>query len=252
LELRNIVFTDPSNIRFWFNQYYVDPGNYVYSSYVLAVTDVSLVKDVTNDTIVYLAVRLYDFGQVGAPVVSASYDENPIETMEALVDGQNIYVAVFRWNTTEVPIGSYVVSFALPEYVCAAGNVCTVPLGEIRPDGVINILDISATCKAFFSSTPLEDLNRDGVIDDFDVTIVSKAFGSIPENSRWNPDADMDKDGRVTMVDVSRVARVFGRKRADPNWNPLADLNNDRTVNILDVTIPARFFGYRYSWEHSP
>jgi len=60
------------------------------------------------------------------------------------------------------------------------------------------------------------DLYPDGVIDMRDIAIVARAFGTVEGDPGWNPDADLTgpeylvPDGEVDMRDVAIVARAFG------------------------------------------
>jgi len=218
---------------------------------LIEITNTSISKTVTNDTITYLAAVVTS--DILPFDVSAFYDDTLIGTKtvtELLIPG-NFMVVTFRWNTTDVPLGKYNISFSIslyPNQKYLAGNVSEVPQGEIKPDGVINIRDIYAAAIAFGSSTIREDINCDGIVDEIDICIVQWAFGTYPGHSRWNPDADVNEDGQVQIADIGAMAKAFGAV-AHPRWNQLADLNNDRQVNIIDIFIIAKNYGYEYLWD---
>ncbi len=54
------------------------------------------------------------------------------------------------------------------------------------------------------------DVDGDNEVTLFDFGHVVAAFGSMPDESRWNPDADLDGDGEVTLFDFGILVRNFG------------------------------------------
>jgi len=61
----------------------------------------------------------------------------------------------------------------------------------------------------------LGDLFPDGKIDMKDISIVAKAFGSTIGDLNWNPEADLNPDGKIDMKDIAIVAKAFGTQVID-------------------------------------
>lgn len=67
-----------------------------------------------------------------------------------------------------------------------------------------------ASSESTFQVTLLGDIFPDGKIDMKDIAIVAKAFGTAPGDLNWNPEADLNPDGKIDMKDIAIVARAFG------------------------------------------
>lgn len=228
----------------------------------IEITNTSISRSVTNDTITYLAATVLNKGDgtetFDVSVLSYDYKndvESVIGTKKFPAPGE-FQIATFRWDTAAVPLGKYRISFKIsmyPDYRCIAGNVSEVPSGEIIPDGIIKVGDLLKVAKAFGSELSSGiDINWDGSVDEIDISIVAWAVGSYydPEDPhpRWNPDADLNGDSAVDQLDVNIVAAAFGTL-AHPRWNPLADLNYDGHVNIRDLFMVAKSLQEEYPWD---
>ena len=98
----------------------------------------------------------------------------------------------FIWNTTGFTKGNHVISaYAAP----VPGETETGD--NFKTDGIVAIAMIG-------------DIIPDGVVDIFDVTTVAVAFDSIPYNPNWNPNADINNDQTVDIFDIVVVALHFG------------------------------------------
>ena len=238
------------------NPYTIDANNVdrypIFRPIPVEITNVSISKIVTNDTITYLAAAVVNIGDQRAEYVkiSALYDEYIIKTKTIRdLAPEDYKIVIFKWNTTNVPLGKYNITFLIPpDYRSAAGKLSEVPQGEVATDGIINIQDLFIVAKAFDSSTLREDVNCDGKIDEIDINIATCAFGTQPEDERWDPEADVNEDGKVDILDTIAITKVKGSV-AHPRWNQLADFNDDRQVNIVDIFTVAKPFQLHYLWK---
>jgi hypothetical protein len=168
----------------------------------VAVTELSLsTKYPKQNDSVSVEVKVLNNGTVSESFnVSLFYDSNLIEmqTVTSLAPAQNATLT-FDWNTTGVPLGSYIMK---AEAAIVSGE--TEVANNVKTETVTVI-----------SPTALStDLNGDGVVDMKDIGRAAKAFGSYPDHPRWDPAADIDGDGEVTLIDIALIARDFGKKSA--------------------------------------
>jgi hypothetical protein len=54
------------------------------------------------------------------------------------------------------------------------------------------------------------DLNGDFKVGLSDLVILAKPYGSIPGDTKWNPNADIDDDGVVGRSDLAILAQHYG------------------------------------------
>jgi len=89
-------------------------------------------------------------------------------------------------------------------------------LGNYTIYGMTKYTVLVASSLSTFEVILVGDLYPDGVIDMRDIAIVARAFGTEEGDPGWNPDADLTgpeylvPDGEVDMRDVALVARAFG------------------------------------------
>lgn len=57
----------------------------------------------------------------------------------------------------------------------------------------------------------LTDLDLNGMINILDITITAKAYGCRPGDESWNQNADLDNNGIINIVDIATVAKDFGK-----------------------------------------
>jgi len=57
----------------------------------------------------------------------------------------------------------------------------------------------------------LTDLDLNGMINILDVTITAKAYGCRPGDEKWDQNADLDNNGIINIVDVATVAQDYGK-----------------------------------------
>jgi len=165
----------------------------------LAVTDLSLSDHYPkqNDSVL-ISVQVLNNGTVAETFnVSVFYGSSLIETRTVADLGSGAYTTLdFNWDTTGVPLGSYIVKAeadTVPLETNVANNIMTTNVNVISPTALPT------------------DLNGDGQVDMKDVGEVARAFGADPGHPRWNPAADIDVDGVVTMKDICIVCRDFGK-----------------------------------------
>ncbi len=108
-----------------------------------------------------------------------------------LTAGSSVSLA-FVWNTSGFAEGNYTISaYAWPV------------------SGEANMADNTYTDGTVTVAMP-GDIVPDGIIDIFDITIVALAFGSKPGDINWNPVADINSDNLVDIFDIVVVALHFG------------------------------------------
>ena len=104
----------------------------------------------------------------------------------------------FAWNTTDVPLGNYVMSATaqpLPGETDTVDNSMT--------DGTIRV-KVSG------------DVNGDGVVDIVDINLIFRALGTDPRWphgtgwGQWNPDADVNNDLICWVEDLYIVGKYYG------------------------------------------
>jgi len=92
----------------------------------------------------------------------------------------------------------------------------TIWLGNYTVYATVKYTVLVDSSLSTFEVILVGDLYPDGVIDMRDIAIVARAFGTKEGDPNWNPDADLTgpeylvPDGEVDMRDVAMVARAFG------------------------------------------
>lgn len=99
----------------------------------------------------------------------------------------------FAWDATYFAKGNYTVS-AYAHPVLGETDIA----GNMLIDGVVRV-------------TTLGDIVPDGKVDMKDIGTAAKAFGSYPDHPRWDSKADINDDDKVDMKDIARVAKEFGK-----------------------------------------
>jgi ABC-type branched-subunit amino acid transport system substrate-binding protein len=99
----------------------------------------------------------------------------------------------FVWNTTGFAYGNYTLKAAadVVQYEQnTANNNCT--------DGVVTV-------------TIPGDLNGDFNVSLSDLVLLANAYGSVPGDSKWNPNADINGDGKASLQDLVIMANHYGQ-----------------------------------------
>ena len=104
----------------------------------------------------------------------------------------------FTWNTTSFVYGNYTLSayaWPVPGETNTANNNFT--------DGWIFVSMVGDLT----GSTPFKP---DGKVNIMDISVVAKAFGTTPGMPLWNANCDVNNDGIVNIRDISIVAKNWG------------------------------------------
>lgn len=123
---------------------------------------------------------------------TAYANQTAIGTQTVTLSAGNSKIITFVWNTTAFSKGSYSIS------AYASTVVGETETGDnTKTDGVVTVAMIG-------------DIVPDGIVDIFDIATVSIAFGSIPTDPNWNPNADINSDNIVDIFDIVIIAVHFG------------------------------------------
>jgi hypothetical protein len=99
---------------------------------------------------------------------------------------------VFVWNTTGFAYGNYTISaYAWPV------------------SGETNTANNNMT--VWVTVTIPGDLNGDFKVSLADLVLLANAYGSVPGDSKWNPNADVSGDGKVSLTDLVLMANHYGQ-----------------------------------------
>jgi thermitase len=109
----------------------------------------------------------------------------------SIFPGENMTIN-FVWNTTSI---AYCHNYTLTA-------VATIPIDNNLTDNTLSGGNVEVRI--------LGDVNGDGKVDGKDIVLAAWSFGTVPGNSRWNPDADINQDGKIDGKDIVMVARSFG------------------------------------------
>jgi hypothetical protein len=113
-------------------------------------------------------------------------------TGSVVAGGSSIFS--FNWNTTGIRPALYSVSASVTTQGETLGN----------------LYDNTFVAKNLVRILPLGNVKQDGNVDIIDVGIVFRAFGSTPGMPLWNPLADVHGNGIIDIIDAGVVARNFG------------------------------------------
>jgi parallel beta-helix repeat protein len=142
--------------------------------------------------IAYINVTVVNFGDSPENIFVTLYSsitaDKSISAYPVLVNNQQSYTLLFRWDTSGVPCLNYTLT-----------AIATVTTGSSTLSGAS--MDVRL----------VGDVNGDGRVDMKDIAIVARSFGSTPGSPNWNPAADLNGDGKVNMKDIAIVARSFGQ-----------------------------------------
>jgi hypothetical protein len=100
------------------------------------------------------------------------------------VSNRTFTLLTFTWNTTGFAYGNYTLYACAASDNCTGGNVVVTIPGDI--DGNFNVR--------------LSDL-----------VLLAQAYGSIPGDSKWNPNADTDGNNVVGLTDLVILAQHYGQ-----------------------------------------
>jgi hypothetical protein len=56
------------------------------------------------------------------------------------------------------------------------------------------------------------DITHEGMVNILDISKTARAFGTKPGYSNWDPEADVDKSREINIVDIAKIAVKFGTK----------------------------------------
>jgi len=132
--------------------------------------------------------------------VSVYYDStNLIATQSVTLTAGTSLTITFKWNTTGIAKGNYILS-AVASMVAEEANT----VDNIYVDGIITIAMVGD-----ITGPTLEV--PDGKADIRDIAMLAKAFGSYPGRSNWNPNADINDNDKVDIKDIAIVAKNYGK-----------------------------------------
>lgn len=114
------------------------------------------------------------------------------EQQATLNPGEN-KTLTFIWDTTGFSYGNYAIE-AVADTV--SGETDTIDNTYI--DGAVKVVIPG-------------DVNGDGTVNILDAIKLAGAFGSVPGDSKWNPNADINGDGTVNILDAIKLAGNFGK-----------------------------------------
>jgi hypothetical protein len=57
---------------------------------------------------------------------------------------------------------------------------------------------------------------------------------------------DINGDGKVSLVDLVSLAVAYGSMPSDTRWNPNADINGDGQISLADLVLTANHYGQHY------
>lgn len=117
----------------------------------------------------------------------------PIGSQNITMDESTVLNIDFTWNVSGLASGNYTIS-AYAEPVPNETNI----LNNNRTDGVIAI-------------TIPGDVNGDFTVTLVDLVTLALVYGSVPTDTRWNPNADINGDNAVTLVDLVILAQHYGQ-----------------------------------------
>jgi len=166
----------------------------LYNGHDIAISSVEPSKTVVCETYcISIVVTVVNYGLYPESFnVSVNVNSTILETKNTALNSGDSVKLDFIWNTTGFTKGNHVISaYAAP----VPGETETGD--NFKTDGIVAIAMIG-------------DIIPDGVVDIFDVTTVAVAFGSIPYNPNWNPNADINNDQTVDIFDIVVVALHFG------------------------------------------
>jgi len=156
----------------------------------------TIIREGDNTTVI-INVTVINYGEQTENFNLTFQTNTTIQEQELTVTSRNSTALTFRWNTTGLTKGNYMIS-AQAEPVLGetditdntfTGWIMVAMLCDITgPDGV-----------------------PDGKVDMRDIGTATQAFGSYPGHERWNPIADINNDNKVDMKDIGTVAKEFGK-----------------------------------------
>jgi parallel beta-helix repeat protein len=116
-----------------------------------------------------------------------------IETKEVTLTSGNSTTVTFTWNTTGFAKGNYTIwayVWPVPSETDTTDNTHT--------NGVVTVATVG-------------DIVPDGTVDIYDLVTVAKAYGSTPSDPNWNPNADINNDDIIDIFDLVTVAKHYGQ-----------------------------------------
>ena len=126
--------------------------------------------------------------------ISPGYFEPVIFHTEMItIEQRDNFNSTYIWNTSNVQPGKYsiIVQATLVTNEIEASN-------NVFADGSLLLV-------------MLTDLDVNGMINILDITITAKAYGSRPADENWNQNADLDNNGIINIVDIATVAQDYGK-----------------------------------------
>lgn len=185
---------------------YIVNGTYTlidpWTDYDIAITGVTPTKIVVGEGYAsQLNVIAHNMGTENETNITVTVYANTtvigVQTISSLARGTFTTLA-FSWNTTGFAKGSYTISASatsvpsetdLSDNALTGGWVILSIVGDITgPDG-----------------------RPDGRVDIRDVSVVARLFGVNYPNPQYNPNYDINDDGKIDIKDISTVARRFGQ-----------------------------------------
>lgn len=126
--------------------------------------------------------------------ISPGYSEPTIFYTETITIEQGDKInGTHIWNTSNIRPGKYTIivqATLVTDEIEASNNVFA--------DGSLLLV-------------MLTDLDANGMINILDITITAKAYGFRPADENWNQNADLDNNGIINIVDIATVAQDYGK-----------------------------------------
>jgi hypothetical protein len=119
-----------------------------------------------------------------------------IETNAESLDSSNSTTLTFSWNTDGLTVGSHILYLRV----------------ELFED--IDPLDNVPEIKLIITGI-LGDINGDFKVTLVDLVLLANAYGSVPGDTRWNPNADINSNGAVDLADLVILALHYNQ-----HYNP--------------------------------
>jgi parallel beta-helix repeat protein len=165
-----------------------------FSPHDIGITNVILSKTVIGQGFTLsIDLKILNYGIYDELFTVTIYaDTSIIATQITTLTKRNSTTITFTWNVTGFAKGNYTISaYAWP----VLGEIETID--NTLKDGWIII-------------TMIGDIVPDGTVDIFDIVTVAVAYGSTPSDPNWNPNADLVEDNIIDIFDLVTIAIHFG------------------------------------------
>jgi len=166
----------------------------VYKSGDIAVTDVKLAKTVVGQGFTCkINATVQNQGDYEETFNVTLYaNTTSIATQTVTLTSGNSTTITFTWNTTGFAKGNYTIS---AQAIPVPGETDTTD--NTYTNGVVTVATVG-------------DIVPDGTVDIYDLVTVAKAYGSGPGDPNWNPNADINGDDIIDIFDLVLVAKHYG------------------------------------------